>query len=109
MLSKLYWKIKDWWEGKPEQFGSRSPEWRKLRNQYIKANPDCELCGKKAEQVHHQIPVSVDKSKELDWENLMSVCSHCHFYYAHLGSYRSYNIIVKNDSEYWKWKRKYRP
>lgn len=56
-------------------------EWRKIRNEYITANPLCERCLKEnrytsARIVHHILPVSQGGTD--DYNNLMSVCHSCH-------------------------------
>lgn len=63
--------------------------WRKLRLEYLRLNPLCEVCKSKgkvcaASEVHHIIPISTGKNinekKQLgyDWNNLKSLCSACH-------------------------------
>jgi len=95
---------------------SRSYKWRSVRNCYLKQNPHCAACGKdKKLQVHHIVPVSVDPSLELDYNNLITLCaSPCHLLFGHLNDYRSYNKDVKKDCAYFlhkirtrpKWKKK---
>lgn len=100
--------LKDLWRGLPE-LGGRSSEWPKLRNQFFKANPLCAMCGKPGNEVHHQIPVSVDKSKELLWDNLLTGCSSCHLKFFHLGSYRSFCEDIKVKAAEWRKKIENRP
>lgn len=53
----------------------RSPEWRKLRKKHLKIYPACSVCGSTKNVVpHHIIPFNQDPSKELDPENLISLC-----------------------------------
>ena len=61
-----------------------SAEWKKLRNQkFYDADGLCELCRKngiikEAKEIHHKIPLNVDWSKRLDYDNLIALCSDCH-------------------------------
>ena len=64
-----------------------NPEWRKLRNIYIKEHPLCEDCLDKgkvvpAEDVHHiRSPFQngeCNKALLLDYNNLMALCKQCH-------------------------------
>jgi hypothetical protein len=66
----------------------RSSQWTKVRDEYIKANPDCECCTRKAETVHHKRPYHLFPDLELDKSNLMSVCDHCHLVLLHAGDFR---------------------
>lgn len=95
----------DKWFGDRALGGARSPHWNALRKDYIAGHPLCEVCGKKARDIHHLIPFSVDPSKELLWENLTALCRDCHWSYAHLFSWRSYN----NELKEWAKKVKERP
>ena len=63
--------------------------WRKLRLEYLKSNPLCEVCLeneiiKSAIDVHHKTPISAGKDimemKTLGFniKNLKSVCKICH-------------------------------
>ena len=63
--------------------------WRKLRLEYLRLNPLCELCNSRgkvtaASEVHHIIPIStggnINEKKTLgyDWNNLKALCSECH-------------------------------
>ena len=52
--------------------------WHKLRNAYLKAHPQCELCGAKATMVHHVISVEAMPELRLSWDNLQSMCRLCH-------------------------------
>lgn len=48
-----------------------------LLKRYIEKHPQCEFCGKDAEEVHHLTPVVVGGTDAE--ENLISLCQHCHF------------------------------
>ena len=95
-------------------FGAqRAKEWSTLRKEYVTQNPACAVCDKKGLlvgiQVHHRTPVHIDKTKELLWENLISLCRIHHLWIGHLGSYFSFNKDVEEDARVWKSKISHRP
>lgn len=69
---------------------SRSPLWTAVRNRFIKANPSCVCCGRKAEEVHHLKPFHLG-GPELDPSNLRSLCRDCHFAFGHLWNFKNEN------------------
>lgn len=100
-LSKLF--------GRQEQLdpillAPRSPKWRDVRDRFLIDNGSiCAVCGKiKNLNVHHIIPVHVDKSLELETSNLITLCENrtlnCHLWVGHIGNYSSYNIDVVSDA-----------
>lgn len=97
----------EWWQhrGSERLFGSvRSPMWQSVRKTHISLFPNCAVCGKKGtnlspNEVHHKIPFNIDKSLELDPENLITLCRNHHLLIGHLMSFRSYNIEVETDAE----------
>lgn len=57
-------------------------QWRKVRAEYVKQHPICELCEKigitkEVAVVHHKIPVK-DGGAWFDFDNLQSLCAECH-------------------------------
>ena len=96
-------------------FGSlRSSQWNKVRNDFLKKNPQCAVCGKKTNLViHHKLPFHLYPNLELAENNLVTLCEsaglHCHITFGHLGSFQSYNKSVEIDTETWKIKLKLRP
>lgn len=77
-----------WWD--------RSPLWPKVRKAHLAEHPRCEACGKKGmNQVHHEIPVHVAPEKELDRDNLITLCGDCHFVFGHLWNWVSWNTAVR--------------
>jgi len=81
----------------------RSGKWRKVRKNFIKANPNCAICGKrKFVHVHHKIPVHIDKDKELDFSNLVTLCPRHHFIIGHLENWRKYNPNIDQDIQWWR-------
>jgi len=63
--------------------------WKKLRIEYLKQHPICEICEAKGKvsniaDVHHKTPISTANTKHgkqilgFDWSNLQSLCTACH-------------------------------
>ncbi|NPV54531.1 MAG: HNH endonuclease, partial [Firmicutes bacterium] len=46
-----------------------------MRAEYLARHPDCERCGAPGEVVHHRIPLPHGTH---NWENLVTLCRHCH-------------------------------
>lgn len=46
------------------------------RNLYLNNHPDCEICGRKATQIHHKR--GRFQERLVDMEYFMSVCYNCH-------------------------------
>jgi 5-methylcytosine-specific restriction endonuclease McrA len=78
----------------------RSPKWKSIRNEHLKIYPNCMACGsKKNPEVHHIIPVHIDSDKELDSNNLITLCDkYCHFIFGHLMNWKSWNPDIVSDS-----------
>jgi hypothetical protein len=83
-----------------DNFG-RSSSWRTVRNKHLKKFPTCAACGRtKNLEVHHIVPYQVDRSKELDTDNLITLCGdYCHFVFGHFMDYKSWNTNVVEDSK----------
>lgn len=75
--------------------------WKRLRNTFLSQHPLCEECLKReivkeAEHVHHRYFWDSFNTEELKWQkfldenNLMSLCSNCH--YAMHNKARHYGI-----------------
>lgn len=92
-------------------YTKRSSQWPKVRAEHIKKEPCCQVCGSsKKPEVHHIVPVNVDPSKELDPDNLITLCDkYCHFIFGHLMNWRSYNETIREDAPRWIKKIKNRP
>lgn len=93
------------------RFASRSPDWKKIRKQHLLLQPFCQACGKINDlEVHHIVPVHVDPAKELDLNNLITLCSkQCHLTFGHLMDYKSWNKDVVNDCQSYLKKIQQRP
>ena len=88
----------------------RSSQWVTMRKEHLKKQPVCMGCGSnKKLEVHHIEPYHVDKSKELDPSNLITLCKSCHFTIGHLMDWNSWNIDVIMDCKVYLDKVKKRP
>jgi 5-methylcytosine-specific restriction endonuclease McrA len=81
------------------RFATRSSGWSKLRKQHLSSNPCCAACGNcKKVEVHHIEPVHLSPEKELDIDNLITLCDDpCHLLFGHLMDYKSWNKDVEQD------------
>lgn len=96
------------------KFGSRSPQWSQVRNDFIKENPFCAVCESKGSllnglEAHHLVPFSVNPELELDKNNLVTLCRNHHLTFGHLMSWKSYNQNAVEDIKEWNSKIKNRP
>lgn len=96
--------LKDLISGKSPFLAKRSPQWRKVRANFLVVNPTCAACGGKEKlEVHHKIPFHVAPELELDPANLITLCEskkmgiNCHLFVGHAGNYRTY----RDDSHVW--------
>lgn len=85
----------------------RSGLWRSVRSEHLRNNPECAVCGRKTNLVpHHIVPVHMDPSRELDPENLITLCEgpsfNCHLFFGHLRNWSSFNPEVRRDAEEWR-------
>jgi hypothetical protein len=83
-----------------DNFG-RSSNWRKVRADHLIKFPYCSACGKTKDlEVHHIIPYQIDSSKELDPDNLITLCgTSCHFVFGHFMDWKSWNPNILEDSK----------
>lgn len=74
--------------------GGRSPQWSALRRRHIASNPRCAACGRTASvEAHHLVPVQIDRSRELDPANLLTLCGgsrNCHLVVGHGWNWKTY-------------------
>lgn len=88
----------------PKQYPrERSPEWPKVREEYLKQHPICEACGGTENiEAHHKRPYHLFPELELDPLNLITLCEKpahdCHFHFGHLLNWLAYNPMVVDDS-----------
>jgi hypothetical protein len=92
-------------------FYSRSWKWKDVRKEHLKIQPFCQACGRKDDlEVHHIVPFSINPEKELDANNLITLCSKsCHLTFGHLMDYKSWNKDVVSDCADYLSKIKKRP
>jgi 5-methylcytosine-specific restriction endonuclease McrA len=83
----------------------RSKQWPRVRKAQLKRQPFCQACGKNVKlAVHHIVPLHVDRSLELDINNLITLCenvhsSFCHYTFGHLGiSWWKWDVNVIEDA-----------
>ena len=87
----------------------RSPKWSAARDAFLKLHPACEVCdGKKGLVAHHIVPFFMDRSKELDPNNLVALCEenptiNCHLWAGHGGNFADYNPHVKKTIRFMHW------
>lgn len=75
----------------------RSSLWASIRKEHLVRHPVCIACGdyKKAKEVHHIVPVHIDPSKELELDNLVTLCAdQCHIIFGHYWNWSNYNPDV---------------
>lgn len=95
-------------------FESRSSQWPKVRAEHLEREPTCAVCGSTADlQVHHIFPFRKHPERELDPDNLITLCGpgghNCHFSFGHFFNYQSWNEGVREDAKAWSVKVRNRP
>lgn len=89
---------------------SRSSRWPALRNWHLRSHPKCAFCGTSKDlEVHHKKPFHLFPELELEPSNLVTLCTHDHLAWGHLGNYSSYNPDIDQDIEWWRRKIANRP
>ncbi|MBL4917456.1 HNH endonuclease [Szabonella alba] len=53
-------------------------QWEALRAEFLRLHPACAFCGSPAEHVDHIKRHRGDAALVLNWNNLQSLCAHCH-------------------------------
>ena len=91
---------------------SRASGWSTIRRIHLEKNSECAVCGRKTNlEVHHIKDYSEHPELELDFNNLITLCSgstKCHFLFGHLGYWKSINPTVVEDAKYFNYKIKNR-
>ena len=118
IFQKLKDRIRDWWRGTSPLLGGagRSSKWPKVRAEFLRVHPNCEVCGGKGTflkplNIHHIIPVSFDIARkyELDYTNLITLCRDDHLTFGHLKKFSSQNPDILEDVKIWQMKILNRP
>jgi hypothetical protein len=101
--------LKDVLAGKHDLLVTRSSEWPKVRDEHLKIQPCCQVCGVTDKlNVHHIMPFHMDNSLELNPDNLITLCEclchgvNCHLWFGHLGNFKKVNPSVVEDTKTWK-------
>lgn len=76
----------------------RSGHWGKVRDDFLAEHSTCACCGRKSETAHHVLPFHEHPELELDPNNLIAVCNECHLTFGHLGDFRAWNPLVREDA-----------
>lgn len=80
----------------------RDKHWGTARKEWLKEHPTCAACGgRKHIEVHHLIPVHVDKRRELDPTNLMTLCRLHHEVIGHFSDWYSWNSEASDDARFY--------
>ena len=80
------------------RFAVRSPEWKEVRKLHLDYQHECQACKKKSNlEVHHIVPVHINRTLELEPSNLLTLCDRCHLVFGHLSDYKSWNENVIED------------
>lgn len=82
---------------------ARDGRWPALAKRHLAANPECVACGRRERcRPHHKVPVHVDRTRELDPANLITLCEggdgNCHLTFGHCGRWDAYNEDVQADA-----------
>lgn len=103
--------MQDWWHGVSPLFGGvpRSPEWPTVRKAHLLRDPVCNICGgTKKLNVHHVLPFHVDKTLELNPDNLITLCDGAgngnhHLIFGHFGNYATkWNPQIRTEAPFWR-------
>jgi hypothetical protein len=113
MIFRFTQWLKDIWQGQSYGGVPRSSQWPRVRADYLKLHPVCEVCGKKKSllkqlEVHHCIPFYLRQDLELSNDNLICLCRPHHYLVGHLMDWKSWSESVKIDSDIWRLKIKNR-
>ena len=95
-------------ERQKTQGQKRSAKWPSVRKEHLRTHGTCAVCGGKQKlNVHHILPFHLDRQKELDAENLITLCEgnstiNCHLRFGHWGNFaRKYNPCIREDAAKW--------
>lgn len=90
------------WFCKRHLLAARSPKWNAVKTAFLKKHPKCAVCETETNvEVHHIVPFHMDKTRELDTTNLMSMCKCHHFTFGHLCNWKKVNCMIVRDAKEW--------
>ena len=76
-------------------------KWRKARNQHIKRECCCQMCGiKRKLEVHHVEPWHLAPELRYEPSNLITLCRECHFRFGHWLNWKDSNPGIKGLCKY---------
>ena len=79
----------------------RSPRWREVRDQHVANCPRCVVCGTTdATEVHHVFPYQFYPERELEPNNLRTVCRDHHYLVGHCLNWKAWNPAFDSDARY---------
>lgn len=81
---------------------ARSPAWNNVRDAYAAKYPKCAVCQRAGIEVHHIAPFHLFPERELDFDNLISLCRPHHELVGHLMDWKSWNPSVRLDAMTWR-------
>jgi len=90
-----------WLLRRSDDLFGRSGSWPRVRREHLAKEPACIACGRSRDvEVHHVVPYHEHPERELDPENLVTLCaSPCHLVFGHLLDFRSRsNKFVREDA-----------
>ena len=90
----------------------RHPRWASVRKDHLRREPACAACGGSRKlEVHHILPVSAPggRERELDPDNLITLCEPHHALFGHFMDYCSWNPSVREDATHWRERIRNRP
>jgi 5-methylcytosine-specific restriction protein A len=107
----MKFSVLNFFKSKELRYAARSSRWPKIRKEFLANNPCCAACGKCGKiEVHHIEPVHCSPDKELDMDNLISLCDDpCHIVFGHLMNFKSWNPDVVKDCMVYNNKCKHKP
>ena len=63
-------------------------------------HPICMVCGKPISCHHHFYPKSMSSNLRYDWENLIPLCTYCHFSH-HNGNPEIHESVIRQKGDKW--------
>lgn len=88
-----------WLRRQTDELFGRSGSWARVRREHLEREPACAACGRDDDlEVHHVQPYHDHPERELDPENLITLCADpCHLVHGHLMAWTRINADVRED------------